>query len=194
MLPTSPQITILIGANNLCGACKNRSYAEPAFYEQQLELVLSKIHAQLPRSFVNVLPIFNLGQVARLAATSEYCRVVWKTILKTECMCLQGDSTPEDHAIVDARAAEFRARTLSVAAAWEAKALPDFAVRIQPFTSNLTIPSGEFVSKLDCFHPSLISNQAMSLGLWNNLMGSKATGITPTNATFICPTEDTYLQ
>ena len=47
----------------------------------------------------------------------------------------------------------------------------NFTIVIQPMfamadISNFTI---DFLSTLDCFHPSLTAHQAMSISLWNNL-------------------------
>ncbi len=190
-------LTILIGANNLCGACYNRSYADPAYFAQQMDLVLSKVQAELPRTFVNLLPIFNIGQVHGIAEQSEYCRFMWKDIVKTECMCLQGEATQADRDAMDARAAVFREIVFDAAAKWSSLNNPNFTVVAQPFTANLTIPSLSFISEMDCFHPSALANQGMSVGLWNNMMVPqplKQHNINPNNVSFICPVEGQFLQ
>jgi len=79
------------------------------------------------------------------------------------------------------------------------KNLPEFTVKVQPFTQNLVIPEGlglDFLSELDCFHPNGFANLAWSIGLWNNMMtpDDKKANSLPLNLTVVCPTESTVLH
>jgi len=53
----------------------------------------------------------------------------------------------------------------------------------------------DFLSELDCFHPSGNANIAFAIGLWNNMMtpDAKKEHHLPLNVTFICPTVDSVL-
>eukprot|EP00026_Physarum_polycephalum_P010495 Phypoly_transcript_10659.p1 GENE.Phypoly_transcript_10659~~Phypoly_transcript_10659.p1 ORF type:complete len:385 (+),score=42.90 Phypoly_transcript_10659:53-1156(+) len=191
-------LTILIGANNLCGACKNESYSQPDFYQQHLETVLEQAYSQIPRLFVNVLLMFNISQVYDCMMTSEYCKIAVNYITTSECGCLTDHSTPQQREAMDITGVAFNQKIYELEAQWAAKNLSTFAVRVQPFLQNLPIAKAgvDFLSKLDCFHPSGEANAAMAIGLWNNLwqpQGKKDTTI-PFNVTFICPTEDSYIQ
>ena len=55
--------TLLIGANNLCGACHNDSGDDPDSYETELNNVIQMMYEQIPRVRLNLLPMFNIGQV-----------------------------------------------------------------------------------------------------------------------------------
>lgn len=56
-------LTIFIGANNLCSACYNSQSSDPDFFEAQLRQALQLIEKYLPRTFVNVIGIFNISGV-----------------------------------------------------------------------------------------------------------------------------------
>jgi hypothetical protein len=191
-------LTILIGANNLCGACYNASYAQPDYYQQQLEIVLEKAYTQIPRVFVNVLLMFNISQVYTAMMTSEYCKLVVNYITSSECGCLTDHTTPAQREAMDIYAAAYNQKIYELEEIWASKNLSNFAVRVQPFLQNMQIAQAgvDFLSKLDCFHPSGLANAGISVGLWNNLWqpkGHKDTTI-PFNITFICPTPDSYIQ
>ncbi|KJE88650.1 hypothetical protein CAOG_000259 [Capsaspora owczarzaki ATCC 30864] len=189
-------LNLLIGANNLCGACFNRSYADPDYYEQTLDAIVGQIYQNIPRTVVNLIALFNISQVHTFAMTSEYCRVMWKDIVKTECMCLQGDATDADRLAMDVRTVEFNRRINLVASRWQAKQLLEFNVKVQPFAQNMRIPSLSYLSELDCFHPHAYADAAFAIGLWNNIQtpdAEKESDLNPATIGFQCPTKDTIL-
>jgi hypothetical protein len=55
--------TLLIGANNLCGACHNDSGDDPDSFQTELNNVIQMMYEQIPRLRLNLLPMFNIGQV-----------------------------------------------------------------------------------------------------------------------------------
>lgn len=74
---------------------------------------------------------------------------------------------------------------------------------IYTITTNVTavsIPPEiglDFLSKLDCFHPSSMANTAWSIGLWNNMLtpaGQKQTNLDLNNLQYKCPDANTFLQ
>merc|ERR1712187_1031882 len=68
----------------------------------------------------------------------------------------------------------------------------DFAVVVQPAIDMMSVPDWTYLSRFDCFHPSLITHQQVALALWINLfqpVGNKTDDFTiPVNA--YCPTDD----
>jgi len=190
-------LTILIGANNLCIACDpGKSNTSPDFYEQQLNQTINQLYQQVPRLFINLLPMFNISQVYYWVQTSEYCKRMWNTLSTNECPCLTDDSTEQDRETINDYAAEYRQRVHDIADYWSSLGLTEFKVVVQPFTERLLILNLDFLSEADCFHPSWISDQIMAMGLWNNLLtppSEKATNVSLT-ITPLCPTRDTYLQ
>jgi hypothetical protein len=189
--------TIFIGANNICPSCENRPYSQPDFYEEYLDNILNQIYTNIPRTFVNIVPMFNISQVWTIHATDPYCVLMWDTLCKSECGCLTDNSTVEKRAKMDQTATEFNERIYKVANEWRAKNYPEFTVSVQPFIQDLVIPLDigvYFVSELDCFHPSLMADQSFAIGLWNNMMTADKQTINPNNLSVVCPTENTYIQ
>src|SRR5690606_11003903 len=56
-------LTIFIGANNECGACHYPSTSMPEYFEEQLRNTLNLVEQTLPRTFVNLITIFNISGV-----------------------------------------------------------------------------------------------------------------------------------
>ena len=114
-----------------------------------LNTVLAKIQKQIPRTFVNLVTMFNISQgkfhsnaflrslkVYDISMSSEYCRFMWDTLCKHECGCMTDDSTPQDRQMMDVTSVEFNKRIYKVASEWQAKGLSDFTVKVQPFLEN----------------------------------------------------------
>jgi len=190
-------LTLFIGANNLCGACRNGSSTLPPFFESQLENTLNLIEKSLPRTFVNIMPIFNISGVYYAGKNYVYCELLW-SIIKKECSCVEtGNKTDLD--LMDFRATQFNAITEKLALQFSAKNNPNFTVVSQPGVSGIAIQNfGEvYLSGLDCFHPSLCANQAFTYQIWNNMfspIGKKSSSPDTTNLKFYCPTVDDFLQ
>jgi len=191
-------LTIFIGANNLCDACKNHTHSQPDFFEQQLRNVLDKVHSQIPRVFVNIMLLFNISQVWDVMMSSSYCELAVKYFTTSECGCLTDHSTPVQRTAMDIFGAEYNKRMYKIEADWTAKNLSDFAVVVQPCLEKLPIKQGgvEFLSALDCFHPSADADTAFSIGLWNNMLQSRDQKMHTLlfNITFECPGPETFLQ
>jgi hypothetical protein len=81
-------LTLFIGANNLCICCHNDSRGTPEYFEQNLRSILTTIQQTIPRTFVNVLTIFNISGVWTAGEQHDYCRVLWEGITTGECPCL----------------------------------------------------------------------------------------------------------
>jgi len=193
-------MTVFIGANNLCGACEGKSDSSPDFFEAQFREILTQIEQLLPRTFVNVLLMFNVSQAYDIAMSSDYCYFMWDTICSHECGCMTDLSkTEKDRKMMDLYATEYNRRIYKVVAEWEAKKLPGMAVKIQPFFENMSTPKSVGtmgVSELDCFHPSALADAGWALAYWNSLWlpDSKKPHYIPENISFICPTVDSFLQ
>lgn len=193
--------TILIGANNMCGACHNSSDNSPETFQQVLNDALQYLYEKIPRVRVNILPMFNISQVWNWHNTDEYCQFMWDTISASECACITNrKNTPQDREMVDIAALQYRQVTEQVVQQWQAKNLTTFGVALQPFTYNFKIVNDELTSSFDCFHPSNVSHAYLAAGLWNSMFFPP--GKKPLNATvmmlegfeWVCPTKDMYLM
>jgi len=191
-------LTIFIGANNLCSACSNDTRSSPAYFESHLRAVLDQAHATIPRVFVNLIAIFNISGVWDAGQQSEYCRILWHNITTHECGCLT-TGVEADRKAMDNHGAAFNQIMVQLADEYAGLNDPNFTVVVQPGVRDLAVSEfGEhYLSKLDCFHPSLYANQAFTYLIWNNMMtpvGQKATGPDLSNITLICPDANTFLQ
>lgn len=73
----------------------------------------------------------------------------------------------------------------------------DFAVVLQPVLSQGKIPSIEYLSDLDCFHPSAYGQRALAISVWNCMLlpeALKPTSWQPSMLFPICPDENTLLR
>jgi len=191
-------LTVLTGANNICGSCSNGSIYQPAYFGQQLDLLIGKIYKQIPNVFVNVITMFNISQVYTQHLRSEYCTIMWDTFAAHECGCLtDSGSTNATRTAMDLHSVAFNQQIYAVAAKWAGLNSPTFTVSVQPFTENMLISSQSDLSELDCFHPSLLANEGFAVGLWNNMLvppAQKNKALDPHNAHLNCPGPNTFFQ
>ncbi|KAJ3183707.1 hypothetical protein HDU85_002136 [Gaertneriomyces sp. JEL0708] len=195
-------LQILIGANDMCGVCKDGKLTGDV-YERQLRAVLEKIRTNLPRTVVNVMSIFKVSQVWDLTKNEFDCKVKRAIGLKYLCECAfpDGDTASgvAKRKVMDDYANEWNARLFKLVDEYRGK-YDDFAVVADPAGANtpLTQYKEDFVSNLDCFHPATSAHQFMAKNLWNNLFLSSAnkqqkwgTNMKPQ---IYCPTEADRIQ
>jgi len=115
-------LTLFIGANNICGACQNRSNSFPAYFEQHLRAVLTQIETTIPRVFVNLVPIFNISGVYYAGKTSEYCTLIHR-LWPHECYCVE-TGKPSDLQAMDDTAMAFNQISKNLAAEFSSKKKP----------------------------------------------------------------------
>jgi len=193
-------LTLFIGANNLCICCNGDSRGTPQYFENQLRSVLTSVQQTIPRTFVNIITIFNISGVWNAGQTSEYCRLLWDGITNSECPCLleNGDAGRlhmDQHTVLYNQVIEKLATEFSS----QVTGNPNFTVVAQPGLSgfNITYFGENFLSALDCFHPGLPGEEAFTISIWNNMFqppGQKQTTINPNNVQIICPTSQSVLQ
>jgi len=186
-------MSILIGANNGCGACRKRDDDSAEAYYEALNTTLTRAYTQIPRLFVNLVEMFNTSGVYTQQLTSKYCMFIQSHL--TECGCMEG--TDEDRRLMDEHIVSYNVQLRRLADEWTARNLTGFKVVSQPGLSNMPVPSREYLSGVDCFHPNQYAHGGFAIGLWNNLQkptGSKSTSLDPATVVIDCPTEDMYLQ
>jgi len=192
-------LTIFIGANNLCGACRGDSDSTPEYFEEHLRAVLTQVEQQIPRVFVNLITIFNISGVWWAGQTSLYCRTLWDDdITANECGCLT-TGKEADRQAMDSTGWTFNSISEQLAAEFEAHNNPNFTVVVQPGISGLPIAvfGEDYLSALDCFHPNLEANEAFTYSIWNNMLtpqGQKLICPDIQHLKILCPTNETYIQ
>lgn len=187
-------LTIFIGANNACG-CKSESNSADNF-EKNLRTALTYTHGNLTKTFVSVMTLFNISGVWDLAQTAKYCETVVPVL--HECSCLESNATDRLH--MDELAIEYNKRTFKVAEEFYKLNDPNFTVVVQPAVDSFRIGdySQNFLSDVDCFHPSLCAHQGFAYALWNNMNSAPIDKAHTLNydqpEPLKCPTQDSFLQ
>jgi hypothetical protein len=184
-------LNVLIGGNNLFDCHLPES--SPDDYERRLNETLTKIHQKIPRVFVNLIYIFEIGMMDawRNGKDDPYCSRFWN-VLKRSLPCMV--TTDELRAKLVAYAKEYNKRMEKLSKWWNERRKKDFYVSIQPMLQHARLPDKTWVSSFDCFHPSMKANAETSAALWNSMqlpLGKKPTTMV---SEFLCPDENTFLQ
>lgn len=194
-------LTLFIGANDACD-CDSDDHT-PDKFEERLRNSLTYVQGNFSKTFVNVMTLFNISGVWKASFHSAKCRLEVPAF--QECHCLTKVTTPGDNQwrdLMDQRSVEFNNRTQAVAAEFNAKQDPEFAVSVQPGVQDCQFgdwPTPErYLSDVDCFHPSFCSHGGFSVAVWNNMfapVGKKKTNIEPPNwEEFYCPSATDFIQ
>jgi len=188
-------LTILIGANNLCDACLESfdEYDSARQFEKSLREVVAQLQT-IPRVFVNLVGIFNISSVYEISLNNSYCRTMHE-ILFFECNCAFNwfDGAAKRKKMDNVAAAY---REVMVRVAKETPVTDSFALIYQPMLAKMVTPGIQFLSSLDCFHPSREAHQDLAIGLWNTMllpMKDKPVDFIYPVPDITCPKNDTLI-
>jgi len=189
-------MTIFVGANDLCSACGDKApFTDPTTYSNRMLATLERIRKEIPRTFVNLVPMFNLSGVYDLGLNTTHCTNTHKD-LAFECACIFSPNATAARLLVDTLVMLYNEKIDLLAQQYQNK-YPEFAVVVQPFAKNTVVKHlpVTFLSGLDCFHPSLSAHQAMAIGLWNNMLTPRANKklVLDIAEKPLCPTAQTLL-
>lgn len=174
-------VTIFIGNNDLCHACKQASLSTSAFLSR-ITAVLDYLKRRLPRAFISLLQPLNIYLAPQMSKNNFICRLVQMYA----CPC--------------AIQAKHRTRTivrryhkalerLTASGRYDTKR--DFTVVLQPFFEEPVLPPRSFLS-VDCFHFSAFGHASAAVSYWNNLFSpvSLKRKRWYRNETFSCPSPE----
>lgn len=199
-------MTILIGANDLCGgfeSCNgNAADAQRVAdtFEKNMDATLAALASGYRRTFVSIVSLFSIASVHRVVQGHHGILPCGTTgRLLDECSCIDkpisgsGDITDEQLASFDRTTALINDRIASLASKYNL-IRDDFAVVAQSNYAGQEVPDFKFLSELDCFHPSAYAHGIMATFLWNSLFDADKTP-RPINSTVtpFCPTPGTRL-
>ena len=166
-------ITLLIGSNDLCASCTNligHTVLSPEAFETFLRFNMEVIRRALPRTIVNVVQLLNISQVYELTRNVPHCAKLRKSGLIFECTCafLEGANGNDARAKMDLMAHEYNKRIEKVALYYQDLNDTSFTVRVDPLLSKVKLSEWplDYLSSLDCFHPSLIAHEKLAVGVW----------------------------
>ncbi|HKP98920.1 MAG TPA: GDSL-type esterase/lipase family protein [Actinomycetes bacterium] len=149
-------VTILMGANDLCGW--DGTLTPTATFRAQLAETLDILRAGLPASHVFVASIPNLYQLWSVLRTDPVAQVVWQAAGICPSMLNFFNSTADRQAVID-RQQELNDALRDVCATWSNCRFDNYRTYNYAFTRPM-------VSKLDRFHPSLSGQATLSALTW----------------------------
>lgn len=150
-------VTILMGANDLCGW--DGTLTPTATFRAQFTETLDILRAGLPASHVFVASIPNLYQLWSILRTDPVAQVVWQAAGICPSMLNFFNSPADRQAVVD-RQRELNSVLRDVCATWSNCRFDNYLTYNYDFTRSM-------VSKLDYFHPSLSGQGTLAALTWN---------------------------
>ena len=150
-------VTILMGANDLCGW--DGTLTSTATFRAQFTETLDVLRAGLPASHVFVASIPNLYQLWSILRTNPVAQTVWQAAGICPSMLNFFNSPADRQAVID-REAELNQVLEAVCATWSNCRFDNYLTFNYDFTRSM-------VSKLDYFHPSLSGQATLAALTWN---------------------------
>jgi lysophospholipase L1-like esterase len=149
-------VTILMGANDLCGW--DGTLTPTAIFRVQFTQTLDILKAGLPDTHVLVSSIPNLHQLWSVLRTNPVAQVVWQAAGICPSMLNFFNSPADRQAVID-RERELNQVLDQVCATWSNCRFDDYLTYNYDFTPAM-------VSKLDRFHPSLAGQATLAALTW----------------------------
>ena len=192
--------TLLIGANDVCDKCDAPiSDAFLSNWTAGVSATLGRVASGMRRVYVNLVPLLDLSSVARLQRDNLFCHIL-HDVLK-ECGCVRPKATSAELAQLDQNVHTLTAALGRIASEWTQRLTEqgrtDMAVVFQPFMANAGARMEiDFLSGLDCFHPSRRGHRSIAIGLWNSMLcherqtlcGGAGPDFPPPDLNATCPT------
>jgi lysophospholipase L1-like esterase len=149
-------VTILMGANDLCGW--DGALTPTASFRASFQKTLGILQAGLPDTHVFVSSIPNLHQLWSILRKNPLAQVVWQAAGICPSMLHFFNSPADRQAVVD-RERELNRALDEVCATWVNCRFDDYLTYNYDFTPSM-------VSRLDRFHPSLAGQATLAALTW----------------------------
>eukprot|EP00916_Digyalum_oweni_P014298 GHVL01023480.1.p1 GENE.GHVL01023480.1~~GHVL01023480.1.p1 ORF type:complete len:543 (+),score=33.57 GHVL01023480.1:2-1630(+) len=185
-------VTILSGNNDLCDYCSEPDTLNAEKFYANTVAALDILHAELPRTLVNLVEPLNMEIVTELNKG-----LICSALHFFLCDCAAFPKNDEKEQELIAEADMFQKAVERIAVSGRYDTTEDFTVVYQPFFNATYLPRIEdgqpdlsYFSP-DCFHLSRKGQAAAASALWNNMIervDTKRIAWTP-GETIECPTE-----
>lgn len=171
-------VTIWIGGNDICSAGTSA-----ANYVSGIETALDMIQESLPRTFVNLVTMVDVGSLYDISGPDIGCLAVRPVV------CSRGSN--RERSAEEAAAYQRGLSELVLGSKYQSDT---FTVVLQPWYTNFEVIGNVDRSYLapDCFHYSIPAMEFASLATWNNLfqrVGEKQLDYRVGEPT-VCPSDD----
>ncbi|XP_035271123.1 phospholipase B1, membrane-associated isoform X1 [Anguilla anguilla] len=162
--------TVLIGMNDICDYCKNKTLFSVDNFIHYMAESLDMMMNEVPRMIVNVVQIMTMEPLREVQRPTVGC-----LLQKSFCSCLTTppSDSPELKELVELNF-EFQ-RRLEKLLHSDRYFKEDFAVVLQPYLKNAQpprLPNGNIDMSFfapDCFHFTIKGHEELAKGLWNNM-------------------------
>ncbi|XP_021324310.2 phospholipase B1, membrane-associated isoform X1 [Danio rerio] len=163
-------LTILIGMNDICDYCKDKSLFSVENFIHYMTVSLEMLMNEVPRMIVNVVQILPMETLREVQKPTPGC-----LLQRSFCSCLvkpaAGSSALKELVGVNL---EFQ-KALEQLLHSDRFFKKDFAVVLQPFLKHADpprLPNGKIDMSFftpDCFHFTMKGHEELAKGLWNNM-------------------------
>ncbi|XP_058235371.1 phospholipase B1, membrane-associated isoform X2 [Hemibagrus wyckioides] len=163
-------LTILIGMNDICDYCKDKSLFSVENFIHYMTTSLEMLMNEVPRMIVNVVQILPMEALREVQKPTPGC-----LLQRSFCSCLvkpASDSTELKELIeVNLQFQNALEQLLHTDRFFKR----DFAVVLQPFLKHADpprLPNGKIDMSFftpDCFHFTIKGHEELAKGLWNNM-------------------------
>ncbi|XP_026150738.1 activator of 90 kDa heat shock protein ATPase homolog 1b isoform X1 [Mastacembelus armatus] len=163
-------VTMLIGMNDICDYCKNKSLFSPDSFIHYMTEALDMMMNEIPRTIVNVVQLLLMKPLREVQKPTLGCQ-----LQKSFCSCLV---LPDENSIELKELIEINyefQRRLKKLLHSDRFFKQDFAVVLQPYLEAATpprLPNGKIDLSFftaDCFHFTVKGHEELAKGLWNNM-------------------------
>ncbi|XP_051248837.1 phospholipase B1, membrane-associated-like isoform X2 [Dicentrarchus labrax] len=163
-------VTMLIGMNDICDYCKDKTLFSPDNFIHHMTEALDLMMNEIPRMIVNVVQILSMKPLRDVQRPTLGCQ-----LQKSFCSCLvqpEENSTELEELVEINHEFQRRLEKLLHSDRFFKK---DFAVVLQPYLENArppTLPNGTIDLSFftaDCFHFTVKGHEELAKGLWNNM-------------------------
>nr|XP_015206486.1 PREDICTED: phospholipase B1, membrane-associated-like [Lepisosteus oculatus] len=188
-------LTILIGNNDICDYCKNKTLYSADSFIHNLTVALDMLYNEIPRMIVNLVEVLDMEGLREVNDGSIGC-----LLQRSFCSCLVRPDTgsPELEELIELNH-EFQRRMEQLIGSGRYNK-DDFSVVLQPYLKKAKPPKDEsgkvdysFFAP-DCFHFSIKGHEELAKGLWNNMFQPDGEKFEIENFSepieLICPPED----
>ncbi|XP_028927469.2 phospholipase B1, membrane-associated [Ornithorhynchus anatinus] len=168
-------ITIFIGGNDLCDFCSDPVHYSPGNFTRNIEKALDILHAEVPRAFVNLVPVLEIVSLRKLYQEKKvFCP---RLLLRSLCPCVVkfADNSTEIASLILLNK-RYQEGTHQLIDSGKYDTREDFTVVIQPFLEKVSmpmtpegLPDSSFFAP-DCFHFHKKAHGRAASGLWNNML------------------------
>lgn len=166
--------------NDICSSNCQRAFPEdstsvghPLFYKNEILKLLQRLSETFPKTIVNLIQLFDVSKLDEWTKDKERCtKANW--LHRYFCSCSRSEAGRE---IIRQRVTVYNQMLREI---WEEYTIlsptgerrpsrNDFGVILSPTLTQVDLENDlpiEFVSRLDCFHPSLLGQQSLAIALW----------------------------